>query len=345
MPRPSASAVPGALVPTVASDQSAPGTNIMPSARRCMAGSPSTHSSRPTSSPTATSMPLSWLGRTRSLWITGMIAAKGCCRRYSSSSSRSMASGASGLSGFACNWAERCQDSRIRLRSPGSCSAPGNSDSSCSWPARAYCWRSSGLRPEPRGTACWTGFLIELPPGWHLHWCAAAYWKPPRPAKSSSGRRVWKRIAVRRGGLRFAGTPGFGFPVGPGLLAAGNLDHLLAGHNLDAFTHDAVGLAGGRPFRAEGQFVGVELVPAFPRGVFDAALFEQVDDGLRIGVLRRREGQAVLEQEADGLQRVALGVADQADRAALDPAGGVDSRYRIALGVEHPAALVGDDAA
>ncbi|MDI2022919.1 hypothetical protein PJL18_03462 [Paenarthrobacter nicotinovorans] len=162
MLRSRASAVPGALVPTEASDQSAPATNIMPSARRCITGSPSTHKSRPTSSPTATRSPLSWLGWTSSFLITGMMVAKGCCRRYSSSSSRSIAKGASATSGLAWRLAERCQDSRTSRRSPTiSSGTPMRRDSRRSWPARArFCSSSAASLP---GTGGWTGFLIELP--------------------------------------------------------------------------------------------------------------------------------------------------------------------------------------
>ena len=101
--------------------------------------------------------------------MTGMMAASGCCRRYSSSSSLSIASGASGLSGLACIWAERRQDSWIRLLRPGSCRSAGNTsprESSSSWPALAYCWRNAAGTPPAGGNsvAGWIGFLIELPP-------------------------------------------------------------------------------------------------------------------------------------------------------------------------------------
>ncbi|MCY1242022.1 hypothetical protein D9M72_549600 [compost metagenome] len=88
----------------------------------------------------------------------------------------------------------------------------------------------------------------------------------------------------------------------------------------------------------------VEPVPAFPGGVFHAALLEQGDDGVRVRVLCRRQSQPVFEQAADGLQGVALGVPDQAHRPALDPAGGVDSRNGVAVGIQHAAALVGNHA-
>ena len=106
--------------------------------------------------------------------------------------------------------------------------------------------------------------------------------------------------------------------------AAGDADHLLARHHLDAFADHVVQAFGPGPGSTEACFVGVEPVPALPCGVFDAALFQQVDNRLRVRVLGRGQGQPVFEEETDGFQGVALGVADQADGAALDPAGGVD---------------------
>ena len=69
---------------------------------------------------------------------------------------------------------------------------------------------------------------------------------------------------------------------------AAHLDHDLALDDLDALAgllpHRAVGLA-------EAALVGVEQVPALPRRVLDAALLEQGDDGVGVGLARR--GQAV----------------------------------------------------
>ncbi len=52
----------------------------------------------------------------------------------------------------------------------------------------------------------------------------------------------------------------------------------------------------------------------------------------------------VVEEAGDGLVGVALGVADQADRAALDPAGDVDRGLVAVVGGQHPARPVGDGA-
>src|SRR3954464_11353342 len=100
-------------------------------------------------------------------------------------------------------------------------------------------------------------------------------------------------------------------------LAAGNSDHVLARHNLDALPRDPVGGLHRGPFGAEGELMGIEFDPTFPRRVFDATFVEEIDDGLRVRVLRRRQGQPVLQQEADCLQRVTLGVADQPHGPAL----------------------------
>ncbi|MFC5122229.1 hypothetical protein ACFPRL_01835 [Pseudoclavibacter helvolus] len=70
-PRPEASAVPGALVPTAASDQSAPATKSMCSARRSVALSPRTQRSRPCSLVMATMSPVSLAGSTSRRSRTG----------------------------------------------------------------------------------------------------------------------------------------------------------------------------------------------------------------------------------------------------------------------------------
>ena len=74
--RPRASAVPGAFVPALASLQSAPGMKCIPSARVRSPRSPSTHSSCPAASLTATSRPASAALSTSSRRMIGMAAAK-----------------------------------------------------------------------------------------------------------------------------------------------------------------------------------------------------------------------------------------------------------------------------
>ncbi len=125
--------------------------------------------------------------------------------------------------------------------------------------------------------------------------------------------------------------------------AAGDPDHFLARNNLDALADHTVTFAGG-PLSTKRGFVGIKLVPALPRGVFDAAFLKEVDDGLRIRVLSRGQVEPVLEEEADGLQGITLGMADQPDRSALDPAGGVNSRHGLAVGVQDATAVVWYDA-
>ncbi len=70
-PPPVARAVPGAEVPTVRSDQSAPGTKAMDSACRSTWLSPLTQSRRPVWSPMARINPVSRAGSSRSLSKTG----------------------------------------------------------------------------------------------------------------------------------------------------------------------------------------------------------------------------------------------------------------------------------
>src|SRR5689334_22054552 len=118
--------------------------------------------------------------------------------------------------------------------------------------------------------------------------------------------------------------------------AAGDPDHFLARNNLDALTDHtpafSSGSFGGSPGYAEGSLMGIEPVPAFPGGVLDPPFFQEVNDGLWIRVLRRGQVEPVFEEESDGLQCIALGMADQPHRSALDPARGVDSRHGLAVG-------------
>jgi hypothetical protein len=76
-----ARAVPGALVPATSSDQRAPATKFMPSARERRPASPSTHNIRPPASVTATIMRSDSASWTRSRRITGMTGASGWASR------------------------------------------------------------------------------------------------------------------------------------------------------------------------------------------------------------------------------------------------------------------------
>src|SRR5690606_24169556 len=80
--------------------------------------------------------------------------------------------------------------------------------------------------------------------------------------------------------------------VPPRLLAARDLDHVVAGHDLDAGT--ALGLA-------EADLVRVEAVPAVQVGPGDAARGEQGRDRLLGRVLRLPPGALVVDEVADGL--------------------------------------------
>ena len=126
--------------------------------------------------------------------------------------------------------------------------------------------------------------------------------------------------------------------------AAGNFHHVLARDHLDALALDAVRTGVGAGLLAEGPLVRVQGQPAFPAGVLHAAVFQEFDDRLRRGRRCQRQVFAVLQQVGHGFQGVALGVADQADRAALDPAGGVDARHVGAGSVQDAAAVVRDNA-
>ncbi len=79
--RPTATAVPGAFVPTADSDQRAPGTKFIRSARRRVAGCPSTQSSLPCASQTASRCSPSAANVPRSSLISGITGASGCSAR------------------------------------------------------------------------------------------------------------------------------------------------------------------------------------------------------------------------------------------------------------------------
>ena len=119
----------------------------------------------------------------------------------------------------------------------------------------------------------------------------------------------------------------------------GGVDHVVPLDDLLALA--AFGLA-------EGAFGGVEVVPAFPGGDLDALGLEVVEDGLVVAVFGGGEGAVavVVEKHGGGVLGVGLGVADQADGAALDPAGGVQARDDVAAEFgEDVAFVVGDDGA
>src|SRR5437868_471367 len=83
----------------------------------------------------------------------------------------------------------------------------------------------------------------------------------------------------------------------------------------------------------------LERVDRLPAGVDDAASAAFVEDrvdslGCPAGVVRETPGADVLEQQLDGLRRILLIRADDAARAALDPARAVRRRNMLARIVE-----------
>ena len=76
-----ARAVPGALVPATSSDQRAPATKFMPSARERRPASPSTQSIRPPASVTATIIRSASASSTSSRRMTGITGASGWASR------------------------------------------------------------------------------------------------------------------------------------------------------------------------------------------------------------------------------------------------------------------------
>ena len=114
-------------------------------------------------------------------------------------------------------------------------------------------------------------------------------------------------------------------------------DHVVPLDDLLAFA--AFGLA-------EGALVGVEVVPAFPGGRVDVLGGQQVQDVLGVALVGQLQGTVaeVVDKHRGGVLGVGLGVADQPDGAALDPAGGVEAGDDVATGLgEHVAFVIGDD--
>lgn len=79
--RSNATAVPGAFVPTADSAQRAPGTKFIRSARRLVAASPSTHSSLPCASHTASRCSPSEANVPSNSRTNGITRASGCSAR------------------------------------------------------------------------------------------------------------------------------------------------------------------------------------------------------------------------------------------------------------------------
>src|SRR5690606_38935542 len=92
------------------------------------------------------------------------------------------------------------------------------------------------------------------------------------------------------------------------------------------------------------DLVLVKVVPALEVGVFHTALVEQVDNTLFGGVDRRPPVALAVDDVLDRLHGVGLGVTDEADRSALDPAGGVHAGNDVVAALlERHALAVRDD--
>ena len=105
--------------------------------------------------------------------------------------------------------------------------------------------------------------------------------------------------------------------------AAGDLHHLVARHDLDARAALAARRARSRAGRARASRRGRCTRRRAPRAASTIAS----SDGLG----GRPPAGLVVDEVRDRLHRVGLGVADEADRSALDPAGRVDAGHAISL--------------
>lgn len=145
---PVATAVPGALVPIADSAHRAPGTKPRPSARRRVAGSPSTHNRLPRASHTASRCaPCAANAPTRSR-NSGITRASGCSSRYDrSSASASSTRGAH--SGLSRARAHRRQDRAMTART-GSSTRPSRVNAA--WARRSSRVRAAGSAPPGSAT-------------------------------------------------------------------------------------------------------------------------------------------------------------------------------------------------
>src|SRR5699024_7232492 len=137
-------------------------------------------------------------------------------------------------------------------------------------------------------------------------------------ARNSSCRRPWPQFptvaSAESAGSRLRGQ------VSPRLG-----EHGLAGRDLHPFA----------PFGlADGLLRGLEPGGALPIGVTAALGFAQFDNRIRIPTHGPSQdtGGLRVEDVADRLQRVSLRVADQPDRSAFEPAGGVHTGDDVRLG-------------
>ena len=102
-------------------------------------------------------------------------------------------------------------------------------------------------------------------------------------------------------------------------VVAGVADHIVPFDNLFAFAALRF---------AQAALGGIQLMPTLPRGVGNVFRLQEFDHRVLVRLRRGLQyaGGPVAEQDIGGFLRVRLGVADQAHRPALNPAGGVQAR-------------------
>src|SRR5699024_9415714 len=91
---------------------------------------------------------------------------------------------------------------------------------------------------------------------------------------------------------------------------------------------------------------GIAAAPASPGGQRNVAGFQQVNNRFWVALICRGElaRKVVLNEHGGGVFGIGLGVANQTNRTALNPAGGVQARDGFtSRGVDDVAAVVGDN--
>ena len=98
---------------------------------------------------------------------------------------------------------------------------------------------------------------------------------------------------------------------------------------------------------AECTFSSIEFMPAAPGCVGNIFVGQELDHGVFLGLGSRGESAVfpVSEEHFGGFLGIALGVADESDRSALDPARGVKPGDDGTVLVKYVSAIVGDNCA
>src|SRR5690625_3820982 len=112
-------------------------------------------------------------------------------------------------------------------------------------------------------------------------------------------------------------------------------------HNFDAFAFYRTILRG---VVTQMNFVVVEFFPPVPVTIFNTALIQEIQNSLRVWVLRGIKMLNIFNNMTDRFQRVTLGMPDQTNWATFNPSGRVQSWHRLAICSQHASFSIFDNA-